>query len=109
MGSTSSNQLVEERLEEIQQALDPLKAKSEEQGDLLRLNVAEDLNQWKTFNTELRKIKEEIKDSRGGMEYVQDVVYTQLKDTANTTGYFWNIIATPEASVKNIMEKLNII
>jgi hypothetical protein len=99
---------VEDRLEEIQQALDLLKSKSDEQGGLLRSNVAEGLSQWNTFNSELRKIKEEIKESRGGMEYFQDVVYTQFKDPANTTGDFGNIISTLEASVKKIMEKLNI-
>ena len=98
---------MEERLAEIQQSLDALKLKSDEQGNLLKANVEEDHKQWKKFSSELRSLKNDLKESKGGMDYFQDVVFSQFKDAANVTGDFGNRISALETIVNKIMEKFN--
>ena len=77
------------------------------QGDLLRSNVEEDHKQWKEFSSDLRSLKNELKDTKGGVDYFQDVVYTHFKDAANVTGDFGNQISTLETAVNKIMENFN--
>jgi len=75
-----------ERLEEIQQAMDALKPRSDEQGNL---------KQWKDLNAELQKLKEEVKDTKGELVYFKDVVYTHFKtqqlsqETLATDSMIW--------------------
>ena len=107
VGSSSNPLSVEERLSEIQQSLDALKIKSDAQGNLLKSNVEEDHKQWKKFSSELRSLKNDLKEAKGGMDYFQDVVFSQFKDAANVTGDFGNRISALETAVNKIMEKYN--
>ena len=107
VGSSSNRLSVEERLADIQQSLDALKLKSDEQGKSLKSNAEEDLKHWKNFSTELRSLKNDLKDSKGEMKYYQDVVFSQFKDAANVTGDFGNRITALETAVNNIIEKFN--
>ena len=105
VGSSSNPQTVEERLVDIQQCLDALKLKTYDQGKSIKSNADEGLNHWKTFATELSSLKNDLKDSKGELNYYKDVVFTQFKDAANTTGNFGNRITALESAVKKIMEK----
>ena len=98
---------MEERLADIQQSLDALKLKSDEQGNLINSNAEEDHKHWKKFSTELRSLKNDLKDSKGGMKYYQDVVFSQFKDAANVSGDFGNRISALEIAVNKLMEKFN--
>ena len=105
IGSSSNSQTVEERLADIQQSLDALKLKTDVQGKSIKSNADEGLQHWKNFSTELRSLKNELKDSKGEMNYYKDVVFSQFKDAANVTGDFGNRITALETAVKQIMEK----
>ena len=107
VGSSSNPQTVEEKLADIQQSLDALKLKTDEQGESINSNAEEDLKHWKNFSIELRSLKHALKDSKGEMKYYQDVVFSQFKYAANVTGNFWNRITTLETAVNKIMEKFN--
>ena len=107
VGSSSNPQTVEEKLADIQQSLDALKLKSDEQGKTINSNAEEDLKHWKNFSTELRSLKSALKDSKGEMKYYRDVVFSQFKDAANVSGNFGNRITALETTVNKIMEKFN--
>ena len=100
VGSSSNVQSVEDRLADIQQSLDALKLKSENQ-------EVKGHNQWKAFANELSTLKKDLKDSKGELNYYKDVVFTEFKDAANTTGNFSNRISALESAVKKILEKFN--
>ena len=105
VGSSSNPQTVEERLADIQQSLDVLKLKTEDQGNLIKAKADEGFNHWKNFSTELRSLKNDLKDSKGEMNYYKDVVFSQFKDAANVTSDFGNRITALESAVNKIMEK----
>ena len=96
---------MEEILADIQQSLDALKLKTDEQGKSIKSNADEGLQHWKNFSTELRSLKNDLKDSKGEMNYYKDVVFSQFKDGANVTGDFGNRIIALETAVNKIMEK----
>ena len=100
VGSSTNAQTVEERLAEIQQSLDALKLKTDNQ-------EAKGHNQWKSFANELSTLKKDLKDSKGELNYYKDVVFTDFKYAANTTGNFGNRIIALESAVKKILEKFN--
>ena len=100
VGSSSNVQTVEEHLADIQQSLDALKLKTDVQ-------EVKGLNQWKAFANELSTLKKDLKDSKGELNYYKDVVFTEFKDAANTTGNFSNRITALESVVKKILEKFN--
>ena len=99
VGSSSNVQSVEEHLADIQQSLDALKLKTDNQ-------EVKGHNQWKAFANELSTLKKDLKDSKGELNYYKDVVFTEFKD-ANTTGNFGNRISVLESAVKKILEKFN--
>ena len=107
VGSSSNPYIVEEKLADIQQSLDALKLKSDEQGKTINSNAEEDLKHWKNFSTELHSLKSALKDSKGEMKYYRDVVFSQFKDAANVIGNFGNRITALESAVNKIMEKFN--
>ena len=107
VGSSSNVQTVEERLADIQHSLDALKLKTDAQENTINHNAVEGLSQWKTFANELSTLKKDLKDSKGELNYYKDVVFTEFKDAANTTGNFGNRITALESAVKKILEKFN--
>ena len=96
---------MEEILADIQQSLDALKLKTDEQGKSIKSNADEGLQHWKNFSTELRSLKDDLKDSKGEMNYYKDVVFSQFKYATNVTGDFGNRITSLEIAVNKIMEK----
>ena len=102
VGSSSNVQTVEEHLADIQQSLDALKLKTDAQ-------EVKGLSQWKAFANELSTLKKDLKDSKGKLNYYKDVVFTEFKDAANTTGNFSNRITALESAVKKILEKFNLL
>ena len=96
---------MEEILADIQQSLDALKLKTDEQGKSIKSNADEGLQHWKNFSTELHSLKTDLKDSKGEMNYYKDVVFSQFKDAANVIGDFGNRITALETTVNKIMEK----
>ena len=107
VGSSSNVQTVEERLADIQHSLDALELKADAQDNSIKHNAVEGLSQWKTFANELSTLKKDLKDSKGELNYYKDVVFTEFKDAANTTGNFGKRITALESAVKKILEKFN--
>ena len=72
---------------------------------MININAAEARNQWKNFASELQTLKNDLKDTKGEVNYYKDVIFTQFKDAANVTGNFGNRLTALESAVKKIMEK----
>ena len=108
LGSSSApGPLYEECLNELQQDMDRLKIKSEEQGKMLQSNIASGDKNWYLINQDLRLLRAEYKEANGGMDDFKEDVYAQFKDVANVTGNFGNRISSLQMAIKKLMEKFD--
>ena len=108
LGSSSdSRPTVEERLDTLENAMDRLRGRANNQDQLLQSTIQDGEKNWDILNEDIRKLRADMSAPARNLEKFKESVHTSFKDVANTQGDFKNRIAALEVAVNKLLAKLD--
>ena len=108
LGSSSdSGPTVEERLDTLENAMDRLRGRANNQDQLLQSTIQAGEKSWDILNEDIRKLRADMSAPARNLEEFKESVHTSFKDVANTQGDFGNRIAALEVAVNMLLAKLD--
>ena len=104
--SSESGPTVEDKIVSLESSLGRLRARLDQQENLLKESNQAGEKAWDLINNDLRKLRADHDSSKETLEEFKDEVQANLKDMANVHGNFGNRISSLESAMANLKAKL---